>query len=470
MTTRSGRGICGFVGCALAGALTLTACTPGPHGGHGPRTLRSPGATGHPPVHQQGRTTGLGSSAGQEVGCLVAIHGVIYGPGRLLPTWLPAGFHRAAATQSGLTAPTENYTLATNRHDPPRIAVGFATDPRPFGRFSGGRPARQHPSIQGHRGRLESGPPAAKIVSVYWKPDAVHLLSVTGYKVPAAVVLTVARNVWFDPPGLVPLPLSAGPVISKDSAIELARRASDVTSGRSNAKLSSWAEVSAMLRADHAGAILGSVPDASASERWQPVWTVLVTDDVTGATALVLIDAATGQPVVTAPVSGRPAWFSALTDRSRAVVHRCQGGSRALLPFGVLTRNEEAFVVGAGFPRPLPGAEHAQTTIALKLTTVPAMNSADPGIYGGCVAQSCSINELTWVIITKVRADPGTTVACLPTWAGPPQGYRPSQVRQYFWVSVPAGNYGIYCRTLPGPLENLRDLSPPLLTGRRDRR
>lgn len=451
MTMWSGRGIGRAVVCALSGTLALTACSP----------VGSAGQSGHP---KNSRSAGRGSRHALASGCLTTIHGVMYGPGRLLPTWLPAGFRRSAATQAGLATPTENYTLATKRPNPPRIEVGFANDPQPFARFTGGHPARGFPTIEGHRGRLEAGPRTARLISVYWKPDSLHLLVVTGYKVAATEVVTVAKNVWFDPPGLVPLPVSPGRIVSRPAAISTARRAIDLAGGRSTAKLSSWAEVAAVLRADHAASDLNSVPGAFSSERWQPIWAVLVTDSGTGETAIVLINAATGHPVVTVPADGHLAWFAALTDRSRTATHRCQGGSRARVPFGVLTRNEETFVVRSGAPNPIPGADHAQATTQLKLTTVPAMNRAAAAIYGGCVQQNCSIEELVWVVVTTVRANPGSTLACLPSWADSAPGYRPTRVSQYFWVSVP-GNYGIYCTRLPTAIRQLKDLSPPLNKG-----
>lgn len=449
MTMWSSRGINGVVVCALSGTLALTACSPDGSASQ-PRHTRTTG-------HSRGRPRPLLLGTG----CARTIHGVIYGPGRLLPTWLPTGFRHSAATQTGLATPTENYTLATSRPHPPRIEVGFANDPRPFARFTGGRPAREYPTIEGHRGRLEAGPPTARLISVYWKPDSVHLLEVTGYKVSAAEVVTVAKNVWFDPPGLVPLPVIPGRIVSKRAAVDMAQRAIDVAIGHSIAKLTSWAEVAVMLQAGHAAADLKTVPGAFASGRWQPIWTVLVTDVGSGATAVVLINAATGQPVVTVRADGHPAWFDALTDRSRTADRRCQGGSRARLPFGVLTRNEERFVVSASAPHPIPGADHARTTVQLKLTTVPAMNRAASGIYGGCAQQSCSIEELVWLIVTTVRANPGSTLSCLPSWTDSAPGYRPKQVKQYFWVSVP-GNYGVYCAKLPTAIMRLADLSPPL--------
>src|SRR5215469_7961042 len=100
------RGVRGFVGCALAGALALTACTPAGSGGIRSRSTPEHPATRHNRTagHDRGSGSGHGTGSGTELGCPVTIHGVIYGPGLLLPTWLPAGFRRAAATQTGLTA------------------------------------------------------------------------------------------------------------------------------------------------------------------------------------------------------------------------------------------------------------------------------------------------------------------------------------------------------------------------------
>ncbi len=133
------------------------------------------------------------------------------------------------------------------------------------------------------------------------------------------------------------------------------------------------------------------------------------------------------------------------------------GGSRSLVPFGVLTRDEEAYVVATD----QVATSHSSNSVTLKLTTVPAVNRADPGIFGGCVQQSCSIRELVWMIITTVRASPGTTVPCLPASASSPQHYRPSQVSEYVWITVP-GNDSTYCDRLPAPIAGLRDLAPPV--------
>ncbi len=151
-------------------------------------------------------------------GCLTIARGAMYGPGLLLPTWLPADFRQAPSTQAGSAIPTENFTLATGRSDPPGVALGVS---RYEGRLgaSGTQVSGAQVKIQGHDGLLEIGSRAR--ISAYWTPDGAHLLSVTGFRLSASTVVAVARNVWFDPPGLVPLPVGPGRIVSKAAAAEL---------------------------------------------------------------------------------------------------------------------------------------------------------------------------------------------------------------------------------------------------------
>jgi hypothetical protein len=92
----------------------------------------------------------------------------------------------------------------------------------------------------------------------------------------------------------------------------------------------------------------------------------------------------------------------------------------------------------------------------LKLTTVPALNRADPGLYGGCLQQDCSLDELIWPTITVVRSSAGRTLAC-PTDS---PGSRGLQVKQYTTIGV-AGSGEIACGPLPRWVTQLKDLSPP---------
>ncbi|MGH3298347.1 MAG: hypothetical protein ACRDP7_41805 [Trebonia sp.] len=403
-----------------------------------------------------------GGRPGQPAGCVTTVRGVARGPGSLAAGWLPAGFHLSSGSQPGAALPMLTYTLASTRPDPPRLELGVSVDRGPLSPLDGGRQAATPVTVQGHRGLLEGGPPAPQFQGVYWKPGGTYLLSVVGYKLPGPAVLKAARHVSFTPPGAAALPVAAGPVITRQQAVAAARRAAGLARSRAAAKLSSWTEITALLQADHPGQRTVSAPDPLTGPPWRPVWAVLLTPAGAAAgsapqPALVIIGAASGRPELTARPGAHPAWFAALTDRDPAGQDRCPGGSSARLPFGVLTRDEQSYLTAAPAAA---GTGNAIISVMLKLATVPAVNKADPGLYGGCAEQDCSLGQLVWVTIETVRARPGTTVACLPASASYPAGYHPKQVTQYYAISVP-GNAGIGCGPLPGPLKTLEDLAPP---------
>ena len=304
--------------------------------------------------------------------------------------------------------------------------------------------------------------PGPASLTAGWASD---LLSVGGYKLPAATVIDVAQHVAFSPPGVVTLPVQPGPIVTKASAIATARRAAHLSRSSAQAKLSSWTEISALLHADHAATSSGAflVP-----KPWQPVWAVILTgaspspgststSSTSSGTELAVIDAASGTAVNVAAIAHQ-AWFAALTNRDPSL-GGCPGGSTAHLPFGVLTRDEETYVATSS-PGPL-GAQGATTTVILKLTTVSVLNRADPGLYGGCVQQNCSLDELVWPLVVVVRAPAGKTLSCLPPWASYPAGYQPKQVHQYVTIGV-AGNSCIICGPFPKWVNQLQDLAPPV--------
>jgi hypothetical protein len=108
---------------------------------------------------------------------------------------------------------------------------------------------------------------------------------------------------------------------------------------------------------------------------------------------------------------------------------------------------------------PEPAVQGASTTKILKLTTVTALNQADPGLYGGCSQQNCSLRELVWPTIVIVHAPPGKTLACLPPSASYPPGYRHKHVHEYVTISV-LDNSSINCGRIPSWVEQLTDLAP----------
>jgi hypothetical protein len=168
-----------------------------------------------------------------------------------------------------------------------------------------------------------------------------------------------------------------------------------------------------------------------------PAWYLVV---VNAANAEALLEVQTGS-----------VWFSSLSDRDPSL-KGCPGGSSARIPFGILTRDEDSYVVHKLQP---PG-----TPVILILTTVDALNRADPGLYGGCAEVKCQLDELIWPLLEITRAAPGHTLACLPPTASYPLGYHPKQVTEYFTIAI-GGNSEIGCGPLPAAISDLKDLAPP---------
>lgn len=393
-----------------------------------------------------GRTSGGGVASG----CVTTVRGVVDGPGSLTATWLPPGYRLRTGSQPPAGLPAASYVEVTGHPDPPRLMLSSISRPGPLTAAAAGGRANGVPVlVNGRHGLLESGPPARQFTGVYWKPGPAYLLGVVGYRVPAAIVLKVARRVSFLAPGIVTLPVAPGRIIARRAAIAAAERATGAGRRHAAAKLSSWTEVAALAaQAQH----IPPAPPELTRSPWRPVWAVLLTG-LQAAPVVVVVDAGSGQAEAT--LGGRGSWFPALTDRDSASTGRCPGGSTARLPFGVLTRNEQEYAAAPG-----RAGQHARASVRLVLSTVPRVNRADNGLYGGCGQQDCSIDQLVWVTITTIRAAPGRTVACLPGSVSVPPGYQPKQVKQYYSVAVP-GNVGIGCGRVPGSVRSLTDLAPP---------
>jgi hypothetical protein len=103
-----------------------------------------------------------------------------------------------------------------------------------------------------------------------------------------------------------------------------------------------------------------------------------------------------------------------------------------------------------------------RASVRLVLSTVRAINQADKGLYGGCVQQNCSIDQLVWVTITIVRAPPGKTISCLPGGISVPPDYKAKRAGQYYSVDVP-DNVNFGCGRMPDSLTRLRNLAPPTM-------
>jgi len=281
-------------------------------------------------------------------------------------------------------------------------------------------------------------------------PAASHACLTTVHGV---VARPATRHVRFEPPGTISLPVVPGPIVSRKAAKATARRSTEGPLRPASAKLSSWTEVATLLAAH----TLRDAPAAPATLRaapWRPVWVVL-------AGPVVVINAANGRAVATIKRRAAGTWFAALTDRDPAAGSGCPGGSSARIPFGVLTRTEERYTVGPSRYR----SAGAVGSTRLVLSTVPAVNRADPSMYGGCVLQNCSIRQLVWVTITIDRARPGHTLQCLPGSVSVPAGYHYTRVKQTFYIDVP-DNGEVGCGPVPKPFRELKDLAPLWITTR----
>ena len=85
---------------------------------------------------------------------------------------------------------------------------------------------------------------------MYWKPASGYLLTVSAYKLSLRVVLRAARQVAFEPPGTISLPVVPGSIVSRKAARHWAARHSAAgLSRQASAKLSSRTEVATLFPA-----------------------------------------------------------------------------------------------------------------------------------------------------------------------------------------------------------------------------
>jgi hypothetical protein len=379
-------------------------------------------------------------------GCATVVHGMVSGPATLTARFLPSGFRHGHNAPSKAALPSVLYTSKGARIELSVELHSAALHPAD----AAGRSVVRPVIVDGKPGFVGTGKPDPRVIGVYWKLGSRYLLSVTGFKVPEREVLRVARHTRFTPPITRSLPLDPGTVVTKNAAVAAARRSSRGGSGVARAKLTSWTEAATLLAA-HTERTAPSPPDLLRATPWRPVWAVLL-PAAAGERSLVVVDGRTGN-AMTVLDAGPAGWYSTLTDRASA---GCPGGSSARLPFGVLTRAEESYAVGVGSAH-WPHGVRGSTRIVL--STVSEVNAADPGMYGGCIQQNCSITQLVWVTISTVRGIGGHRLQCPPPGVSVPAGYRYHKVHQTFSVNVP-DNGLTGCGPVPRRIRALKDLAP----------
>jgi hypothetical protein len=404
----------------------------------------------------RGRPAGGHRSPVRPAACARTVRGVVTGPASVTPGFLPAGFHLTTGNPADLGPVGVAYSSAKPRANGPRVEINVTRYLGPLNASVGGRGNGTTVRIQGRRGLLESGPPGpafiGAFINAYWKPRPSELVSVTGFRLTKSTVLHVAQFVHATPAGVIPLPISPRTIINRAAAIRTARNAIPLRSAHTAAKLSSWTEVLALIQTSDYRNLTFRVPAVLKATPWRPIWTVMVTGRA-GLPYLVVIDAGSGRSELVTREADHANWFGALTDRDPTLQDGCPGGSTSRLPFGVLTRDEELYT--------LRGLRHLpHNTVIVKLTTVPALNRAAPGLYGGCIMQSCVLDELVWPDIEVSHAPPGRSLPCPPPGAMSPGGGSHKRTKQYFSIDVPKNDQG-GCGPLPRWVSRLKDLAPP---------
>jgi len=402
---------------------------------------------------------GRGRGGTAPTACTSLVRGVTTGSAAIGVGYRPPRFALSSGDPSDLgQAGTVTYDRPGGPGGPAQLQINLSNYPAGLGTVRTGYGKPTSITIGGRPGLLSRYPAS---VGVYYKPTARFLIGVVGHNVPATTIIKVARNLSFRPPAIIELPVGAGHVMTKAAALAIARRSASVPAGPAAVKLSSWTEILAMMRASGFGHGIFVVPPVMNASPWRPVWAVLLAPPghglFTQRADLVVIVAAGGQRLRIGP-GNHPSWFRVLSDRNPGL-RGCPGGTSTRLPFGVLTRNEAAYVVRGGTAQPLGSARGETTTYVLKLTTVAALSRADPGLYGGCVRQDCALNELIWPTIAVTRTVPRHTLTCPPASVSVPSTYRPKQVREMFSVSVP-DNSEVGCGKLPAWVARLKDLAP----------
>jgi hypothetical protein len=411
------------VGCVLA---AVYATTPLVDSGRGPAAADAP----------------VGSAP-----CKTVVHGVVFGESSLIAGFVPATYRLTSGNPADFGARTVTYSLERSRSDPPRVGISLIHFTGKLNRGVGGMSVPTKIRVQGRPALLENGASRGQpFIGIYWKHDASHLLSVVGYKMQQSTVLRVAAHVHARLGAVMPLPLNPGRIVSRGVAVSEARGSVPFHPGSTRAKLSSWTEVLSLVPEKF------RVPAGFGPTPWHPIWVVMVAHR-DHQPQMVLINAHSRGVAFSATVGHRSGWFEALTDRDPNLDRGCPGGSSARLPFGIMTRTEEAYALRDSGGSSLVGRIRVTNTVIMKLTTISAIHRL------GCTKQDCGPYDLLWPRIEVTRAAPGKTLPCPPPWAMGPGGNPGKPTKEYF--SISAGNISEEgCGPLPGWVSRVKDLAP----------
>ena len=401
------------------------------------------------PLADSNRGSDAANAPIRPAACTTAVHGVVFGQSSLVTAFIPVNYRLSSGDPADFGAQPVTYSQNNGQRDPPRLEINLGILKGPLTGTVGGMSIPTKVTVQGHEALLENAASRGMpFIGVYWKQGAGHLLSVVGYKESQSVVLRVADHVHARLGGVIPLPLNPGRIISRAAAVSVARHSMPFHAVPARAKLSSWTEVLNLLPEKF------FVQSGFPPTPWHPVWAVMVTHSG-HVPRLVLIDAHSGWLAFTASAGDRSGWFEALTDRDPTLHHGCPGGTSARLPFGIMTRHEEAYTLRGSGGSSMVGRVRVKNIVIMKLTTISAVH------YIGCTKQDCGPYDLLWPRISVTLAPPGQLLPCDVGWEPPHlRIVKPKMAKQYFSISAGNDSEG-GCGPLPGWVSRLEDLAPP---------
>jgi hypothetical protein len=389
----------------------------------------------------------------------------LVGDGAITTSYLPPRFHLQEGNPDDVGVGQSGRPL-NYRSPNPWLQLTISPRPasEPLGRWtinaSNYKYKRTPVQINGHAGLLLTSSRSNPTVEVDWRATSDTSISVTGYLLTIAQVEAVARGVTFHPPTVAALPFAPGVIVSKSAAIRAASASGHVIA----AKLSSFTEVATLAQnanngqagavtvdVDQQGRPLITAPGAPSSlidQPWRPVWAVLLASGT-----VVLVDAGNGKPIWSFSDGPDREWFTGITDREPGQAS-CLGGTRARIPFGVLTRDEVEYRATTVPSRQT--VPDATSTTYYKLVSVPALDKQNTG--EGCL-QYCTLDTVEWIRMSVTIAKPGTKVIC-PIPEGPEGGARrPREATEYSEFAYGDGG-GINCGPPLPWYTNLENLAP----------
>jgi hypothetical protein len=289
-------------------------------------------------------------------------------------TWIPARFKQTSGSTTDLGSQGGPQYFALGGTDPPFVVLSRFHSSGPIADILGvGTRNAQTIRIQGHAGALTDagfGPPPTTVIA--WTDGPGIELRVQAHNISRADAIRVADSVRYAPGGPFTYPIDPDVKVTRERAISTLSKGSTADV---QAALTSFGEFTA-VRAHDANHRSTIAPDVSVAE---PVWVVWVPNGETRSDRTIVVDARSGETIVSIPQVDALA-LGSLTDRTARV---------CAPPFGVLTRSEATYI-----RQPVPG------TVTMKLVTLgDLIRRPEFEGFASCGPQECDPSVPVWLTV-----------------------------------------------------------------------